>query len=332
MTALTDLLEEHGIALMYDDVTLGLKNLRTLAEFKAGDHPGQRHGPHGRYVSGGGGGGKGISKPAADETHAATHDFILRGGSTDDLLLRGKVQSAGVRGVAHEIMSDPALEEGAKRLVSKYSKGAYDEDGHLTQHGAQLAVSEITSKWSAVSADHDKQALAIQKAVADEFGKHGTWDRMKKAMLADPDPAQRLVAKRLIRDTEYGADGPHGLAFRAIARAMYNHTQNELKAAGLTEVTVHRGFHFREGQEPRWVKDGDQHVTNNVISSYSSDVRTAKGFGTGVAGSWTGVTVHSTYPIERVFATARTGAGTFREAEFLIFDGPGLSTVKTNRG
>lgn len=108
------------------------------------------------------------------------------------------------------------------------------------------------------------------------------------------------------------SDSPtHGPALRA----MYQHTQDELKAAGIERLTLYRGL------------NGDPAARPAPITSWTSERSIAE------SGAWMGgggVThvVAATFPRDRILSTARTGMGSLPEYEFTVLAGPGEVSVE----
>jgi hypothetical protein len=173
------------------------------------------------------------------------------------------------------------------------------------------AVAGLIDKWSQTSNDHDDGSLAIQAAIRSEFG------------LADAADWQSSTADgtAILRD--------HGAVLQSYARAMYDATQADLAARGITEVTVHRGTGIKLGDEPNYLT-GPATVALRPASSWSTDLATAHEFGQmALDNRGAAAMLTATVPASRVLSTPRTGMGCLSEAEVVLLGG-GLD-VKVQR-
>jgi len=175
------------------------------------------------------------------------------------------------------------------------------------------AASRLVEQWSWTSGDADSLSIALQKAAAAEFKvaeKSSMW--WSKSAVTN---AEQLWLQK------------HETGLRSFARAMYDQTQEWLKEAGITKMTVARGVYWEGATEVpvglQWgeaAKAMGQRAQINLqpMSSFSTDLSEAVGFAQG--GSHHVVMVVDV-PAERIIGTARTGFGCLHEAEVVILNG-----------
>lgn len=165
----------------------------------------------------------------------------------------------------------------------------------------ETAVNALIRTWATTSNDNNVRSVVMQEAAAEEFGLDPDWI-FNWAMKPDKIAEHRAA---------------HMATYREFLRAMYNNTQEDFKAKGITHVQLRRGT----GHAPT-KKDGTSLTgggnTGSILlrpmSSYSPALNTAKGFGTHVHEAW--------YPVERVIGSALTGFGCLSETEFVVLAGP----------
>lgn len=196
----------------------------------------------------------------------------------------------------------------------------------------QVVVARLVSRWAGTSNDTDAGALAMQEAAAAEFGLSGHRDWPLS-------PEMRAQV-----DAVHAEQGP---VLRAFLRAQYDETQARLAAAGITEVTLHRGMRFDHPTDPTsgtpesssatydlppppdWAADGGTaEVPLRPLSSFSANPGTGALFADQSHG--TGVVLSGTVPADRILATPRSGVGSLAEAEFVTLAGPGQWRVRAH--
>jgi hypothetical protein len=169
------------------------------------------------------------------------------------------------------------------------------------------AAAGLVNKWAQTSNDHDSGSLAIQNAIRDELKVEG---------------AAGWLPDR-ITDAEVVAIGRvHGPVLQSFARAMYDNTQADLAARGITDLKVYRGTGIPLGDEPKYLTGEGRTVTLRPASSWSTDWTTARMFA-GYALDQGGATavLTATVPASRVLSTPNTGIGCLSEAEVVILGG-----------
>lgn len=159
------------------------------------------------------------------------------------------------------------------------------------------AVNEISRIWQGTSADHNANALAFQKAVADEFG------------LAYGDHLTNNYVWKTIENEKVEL-------YRVVARATYQLTQELLESRGIEYVYLARGQGYSAFPQFRYESVGyhenaDFHL--QPASSFSSSLSTADQF--------KDVTVTMRVHRTNVLSLAGHGFGTGYENEWLLLGG-----------
>jgi hypothetical protein len=126
----------------------------------------------------------------------------------------------------------------------------------------------------------------------------------------------------------------HGAGQRAIARHMYENTQDQLKKEGIDSVLLYRGVNFSAGKAPKWTQYGRRrNIALQPISSFTSNVEIALRFSGTSSSSYSAHIIAMEVPRERIFSTARTGNGCLNEYEYVVLGGvsPGRN-LKVGQG
>jgi len=191
------------------------------------------------------------------------------------------------------------------------------------------AFRSIIARWAMSSNDNDILSLATQRAVTDELRLSNVADWAKES----GDVADQ-VNDVYVKNEK---------ALRAMVRSQYNRTQADLKAAGITHVTVYRGMHvtgdtapWAFGDDGKAMKAGDEVSAPKwrPISSWSGAATVANEFAytdeMRTSGE-TGLVLKTTVPAELVFSTPRTGFGCLLEEEWVIMAAPGSVGVDSSR-
>lgn len=167
-------------------------------------------------------------------------------------------------------------------------------------------VNERIARWASTSGDNNTGAMAMQMAIHEEFGKVGT-------------VFVRGSAPDFIRGVQehYAQVGDF---YRRFVRVMYEHTQAELKAAGIERVSVYRGMYF-QGNTPAWAKRGASNRMHlQPANSFSARKATSQGFGDHL--------FEASIPRDRVLGSARTGFGCLNEYEYVVLDSDGEAFLR----
>lgn len=184
--------------------------------------------------------------------------------------------------------------------------GSYQRE--LTEENLRLSLREIVmgdliAQWAATSNDSNPRSLAVQDAVAAEFG------------LTDFQP---WSTPHSVTAAYYAKNGA---LLRSFVRAMYELTQEDLKKRGITHVTLKRGMHLSK-------RPGDVGETVRMklrpASSFTSETAQANKFGqTHITGI---------IPIERILGSAHTGFGCLHEIEWVTLGGEDEYTLSKVAG
>ena len=161
----------------------------------------------------------------------------------------------------------------------------------------ETAIRDLIALWARTSNDNNCRSLAMQEAAKVEFGLTDTYEW----------PMQDSLKAQTAE--EYNAYSP---LFRRFLRAMYENTQDSLKAAGVTHVRLRRGTGMTGNYG--WVKGTKRAVSLRPMSSFSASQGTASGFGGGVV-------LDAWVPVERIVGSARTGFGCQGEYEYVVLGG-----------
>jgi hypothetical protein len=167
----------------------------------------------------------------------------------------------------------------------------------------------MNDMWASTSGDHAPDAVAFQKAAAEEFGLKDAADPAATYGMA----ASAEIAKSLDDNREL---------FRTAARAEYENTQEFFAKEGVSELTLFRGVRFSEDHTPPEMlpaADGPstlKDITMNPLSSMSASAAVARSFAGWDAPN--GFVMSAKVPVSRVFSTSMTGAGCLSELEAIV--------------
>jgi len=209
---------------------------------------------------------------------------------------------------ANEYLNDGLPGTGGWKLAHANTRGRIKQD-IIQDLAADTGLPEedinaVVSQWARTSNDADMQSLSLQQAAAEELGLSlSEWQVQRLATV----PSGRPL---LPRNQE-----------RAIIRAMYDRTQEDLKMAGYEPndtVTLCRGV------------KSDAHVYNLGTSSYNGNAIESWSTSAWAAGKFAGAedspSARTKYgavlsievPIGNIISTCRTGFGCLTEGEFVI--------------
>jgi GNAT superfamily N-acetyltransferase len=201
---------------------------------------------------------------------------------------------------------------------------AANEDSQIFRLNSEDATNALIHLWAETSADHDPHAIAMQRAIQDEFGLKGA---TTTHLAMDPQTMTGSGAQSV-----YERNGP---AYQAFARAMYDNTQDELSKQGITGMLLYRGLDFGVGRGDYVARqlgvplDNQPHqvmVNQQPASSWSYDYQIARGF-TGGTGS-SGAVLAARVPAERILSTMKTGVGCKGEKEVVVLGGQDQVTAQ----
>lgn len=251
-------------------------------------------------------------KAFANESREKVSAFLRRNKniSVTNEAFRSEAKQAVVNRLNARLANDPVIKKvwgSGKRLEGKINK--------------------LISKWANTSADSDPYAIAIQRAIAKEFGlSTRTMPRISRGIDV------------LASDIWY----KEGKALRRLVRVMYEETQSELAANGINELALYRGMNWEKGKTPSWAKDivrkSDKEIdiTEMPLSSFSNDPYIARAFATETPGGTPSeyiaqqkvmIRIQVVVPRENILSTPWTGFGCLSEKEFTVLQSVGKALV-----
>lgn len=210
-----------------------------------------------------------------------------------------------------------AFRPSEKALSIKKEVAELDRAGSTRAGRQALLDKEVSARvqdWAQSSGDSRLNPVTMQRAIKEEFGTTGDYlVRSDSAYLSREDV-----------DANYAQAGEF---FRRVARRMYENTQDDLKAAGITHVSVYRGMNFKT--KPEWMPTGYATARSTApkkvrpllqpANSWSVSQGTSAGFGK--------IMFRAEIPAERILGSARSGFGCLGETEFVVLDSEGLIDV-----
>lgn len=189
----------------------------------------------------------------------------------------------------------------AKRLIN--------DDGVPAEYHRRYALSAgMVDRWAQTSGDSDAKAVGMQYAIREELNVKGAYTRhlspsnkSKQGAQIFKDEANNIASNK---------------AVRAVIRAHYENTQARLKAAGITELTLVRGY----DSSAKVQLLSDQNVSLQPASSFSMEKRIAAGFA-GKKGKDKARHLVLRVPASRVLSTSVSGFGCLNEQEMVVLGG-----------
>jgi GNAT superfamily N-acetyltransferase len=215
--------------------------------------------------------------------------------------------------LSERLQGNPAWQQYMEKLAAAPGSGYY-------QQASEAAASALVQQWAESSGDHHVQSVALQTAIKDEFG-------LNDASMA------HMQDRPLVNQAVDNVYAENGAAYRAFVRAMYDNTQEDLAAKGITEMTVYRGMTFppESNIQPHptepdpvtgMVFNGKPHTTTTSqqpASSWSYSFEKAGWFAP--SGNETGAMIAATVPAERILSTINSGFGAKPENEVVVLGG-----------
>lgn len=202
--------------------------------------------------------------------------------------------------------------------VAKGDPGAYDDvTPEQRRKILQAEVANRIGMWAGTSGDTNPWAVLMQRAVDAELGTGGDWDPHGTATNTNTYVVGGKTQAQVVAERWDHV----GAFYRRFVRVQYEHTQDSLAEAGITEVSLYRGMHT-SGPAGDYKKVGVHEVTLMPVNSWTVSATTAKQF----AGA--GVILSATIPASRILGSALTGFGCRNEHEIVVLNGPGDVTVR----
>lgn len=278
------------------------------------DHPRQ---PNGEFGEGGGALGKAV--PSSEDTRSDEGDH-------------------GNIALAKLMTTNPAVQT-AESVKNKVVTDLSQRSGLSYER-----TNALVATWAGSSSDSQPDSIAMQMAVAQQFGVTPTdYIRQAAATAAtDESPSPNGLSKQQLADQSlYQAqpwDERQADASKFVA-AMYSATQETLKEQGVTTVTAFRGVGFVDPnagayapvdtatEQARAAYDaaaGDENgaeLDQNPISSWSVESAAAFSFATSQNDAADGYILSADIPAERILSIATTGIGCLSEAELTVVGG-----------
>jgi hypothetical protein len=186
----------------------------------------------------------------------------------------------------------------------------FDEIGEDGRH-TLLAdeASERVRAWAYTAGDSKVESVLMQQAVKEEFGLDG--------------PTAPNIDQEVFDNWMASKWPARGAWYRRVARHQYEHTQDELEAAGITHVGLYRGMHFHASAKPDWLFEGTGPADLSPVNAWTSLKSVSKLTYFGSPGTGSGWLLEGTVPRELVLGTARTGFGCLHEWEYVVMNNPG---------
>lgn len=228
------------------------------------------------------------------------HDFIDAGDDIpagsgllydDDRLnaVRGKVKHAIATDVGTRLEQDPRWPGG-----SGYKQ-----------------VNAMNKMWASMV------TRPMQEAAIAEFDLKGA--RPSEGAGAAYDESEVSDMSEALGDGPIGGSGYMDQGrLRPALRAMYEHTQDRLRKAGIEQVTLYRGV-----ADETLPRRSTVPFRSQPISSWTSERSIAEDFS-----GQSGRILVATFPRERILSTARTGLGSLPEYEWTVLSGEGEVRVE----
>jgi hypothetical protein len=190
----------------------------------------------------------------------------------------------------------------------------HDTPEDVRQFILDSEASRLVQNWAVSSGDTHLGPVAMQMAIRDEFGLSGS-----DPFAAFSKTPYGGVTREKVENLYKVAAGH----YRTFARHMYEHTQEELAAEGVTEVALYRGMTLTRDSAPwaPWensMNGGPRGVARAKLqpaNSWSTRKSTSQGFGN--------TALTATIPANRILGSCRTGFGCTNEYEYVVLDTDG---------
>lgn len=181
-------------------------------------------------------------------------------------------------------------------------EGREDADPNYPEAGPKL----LRNLWANTAADDHGWALAVQRAVADEFG-------LEYSLHSGHSIEALELSDRVYEN--------YGTYLRTWARAVYDETQADLTERGWDYIPVARGMRVDFQHDDLFVyrspvEGSSWHYVEadlNPISSFTTRLTTARGFGDVLYVTWV--------PKEKVWGHSLLGNGAISEEEVIVLGG-----------
>jgi hypothetical protein len=246
-----------------------------------------------------------------------------------------------------------------------YTPNAYYKDAAATQLAEQSGLSyercnELLGAWATSSSDTNVDSVALQTAVAQQFGVSNDWiaaqsadfadqgedDQGNRVSLSDPSTtstggavAGDVTPATWVTDDPAGREGWDQRVEDAniFVSAMYDNTQTYLASQGITDVTLMRGEGYASVDAmPQNLQDAfnasvegapvEADLTMNPASSWTTDETIASEFADN-HGPAQQALYTATFPASQILSTPMSGIGCFSEREMVVIGGQSAGTA-----
>lgn len=219
--------------------------------------------------------------------------------------------------IRNEVLKDPDI----VGMLDAYIRRSYKYAGTNDMEGTRRRIvrehiDRLSDHWNGTSGDNDPDAVRTQIAAQQEFG-------LDENQLWYPDYAKNEALNASA--SWHGMSGPELIALsRVTLREMHNQTVRELKAAGITHVTVYRGQYRWRGLSSN---DFDalrasKKLKSDLYVNIAADMQPLNSFSTNIsqAAFFGDKILQVTVPVENILSIPRTGAGVSSEHEVVLIN------------
>lgn len=263
---------------------------------------------------------------ARAQKQEVTESLVLGRHGTPGLLERLETDEELAALVAEKVQSDMAMGFARSRyqnITGRRPDREWSEE-ELYLRGQTV---DLVSQWAQTSSDEHARAWALQMAAAERWG-------------GDVPDVRELSGVMAGARRELESDGP---LLRAFLDTMYQQTQADFAARGVTEVTVARGMKWGDDafgslagtmeRPPSWLTPyipgegkvwrGELSASSNPLSSWSASLQTAQGFAEPGFDSIGVVSLvaEMNVPVSRVLSSPFSGVGCLQEKELVLVGG-----------
>ena len=245
---------------------------------------------------------------------------------------RQLMKSRVCEGIAADMGAKLSEDEVPTQAIRDFLVGRGKMNEGERENATRPALLSETAKvlvhtWAESASDSEPLSLALQETVRKRFGCDGAANEMADAGESTREKAKDIqVTKQPILE--------------AFVDSVYERTQDQLKTAGIRELTIYRGMHFLKIDEPEWVEkardsgakvavrgmggseeaadariNGNAAIVQNPLSSYAQDYKTASYF---AHDEEVRAVLALKVPAERIFSTSFTGIGCLTENEVVV--------------
>ena len=189
-------------------------------------------------------------------------------------------------------------------------------------------VNEAIGNWASSSNDNNYGALTMQRDAAELFGTELTsWQKQNLNLAEDAMKSNPTFTNFQLPWNDKSNVSEQNKKFLT---AMYEQTQADFKAKGITEVTLYRGVTLDNRLVNNFATGETIRLENNALESWSINPRVAREFAYPGDVSF-GIVLKSTIPVEKILSNARTGYGCLGEHEFVIIGGKDDTSLIINK-